>query len=121
MALKKSQPKNAEKGTEQSAPKVMPRVPERVPALRIRQAWITEKAGMLSTGRKYIFIVEKDANKPEIKKAIETMYKVKVEGVNVINTKGKMKRLGRSVGRSANYKKAIVSLKEGNTIDIMPH
>jgi large subunit ribosomal protein L23 len=92
----------------------------RQPALLVKQAWITEKAGDLGGLRKYIFIVERKANKPEIKKAIESIYGVKVESVNIINIKGKAKRLGRSLGRTSAYKKAIVSLKEGQKIDVMP-
>ncbi len=86
----------------------------------IKQAWITEKAGLLSTINKYIFITEKKANKSEIKKAIESLYNVKVADVNIINIKGKTKRLGRSLGRTSAHKKAIVTLKPGNKIDIMP-
>jgi large subunit ribosomal protein L23 len=89
-------------------------------ALLVKQAWITEKAGDLSGSGKYIFIVDKKANKPEVKKAIESIYKVKVSDVNIINVKGKAKRLGRSVGKTSAYKKAIVTLKEGHKIDIMP-
>lgn len=91
------------------------------PALLIKQAWISERAGDLSVLGKYIFIVEKKANKPEIKKAIESIYKVNVVDVNVINVKGKTKRLGRSIGRTSAYKKAVVTLKSGQKIDIMPH
>jgi large subunit ribosomal protein L23 len=89
-------------------------------AFLVKQAWITEKAGDLSGLRKYIFIIDKKANKSEAKKAIESIYGVKVETVNIINTKGKAKRLGRSLGRTSAYKKAIVTLKEGQKIDIMP-
>jgi large subunit ribosomal protein L23 len=88
--------------------------------LLIKQVWITEKASNLSGSGKYIFMVDKSANKPEIKKAIESIYSVNVKGVNVINGKGKAKRLGKSVGRTSEYKKAIVSLKEGQKIDVMP-
>lgn len=91
------------------------------PALLVKQAWITEKAGDLSGFNKYIFIVDKKANKPETKKAIESIYGVKVNDVNIINTKGKSKRLGRSLGKTSTYKKAIVTLKKGHKIDIMPH
>lgn len=91
------------------------------PALLIKQAWISERAGDLSVLGKYVFIVEKKANKPEIKKAIESIYKVNVVDVNVINVKGKTKRLGRSIGRTSAYKKAVVTLKNGQKIDIMPH
>jgi len=90
------------------------------PALLVKQAWITEKAGDLSGLRKYIFIIDKKANKSEAKKAIESIYGVKVEAVNIVNTKGKAKRLGRSLGRTSSFKKAIVTLGEGQKIDIIP-
>ncbi|MBU1180513.1 50S ribosomal protein L23 [Patescibacteria group bacterium] len=90
------------------------------PSLLIKQAWITEKAGDLSGFNKYIFIVDKKANKSEIKKAIESIYGVKVNDVNIINIKGKSKRLGRSLGKTSAYKKVIITLKEGHKIDIMP-
>jgi len=93
---------------------------QRQSALLIKQAWVTEKATDLSGLRKYIFIVDGKANKPETKKAIESIYAVKVESVNIINTKGKAKRLGRSLGRTSAFKKAIVTLKEGEKIDIVP-
>lgn len=89
-------------------------------SLLIKQAWITEKAGDLSGFRKYIFIVDKKANKLAVKKAIESIYAVKVKSVNIVNTKGKAKRLGRSLGKTSAFKKAIVTLKEGGKIDIMP-
>ncbi len=89
-------------------------------ALLMRQAWITEKATDLSALGKYIFIVDKKANKPETKKAIESIYGVKVERVNIINVKSKEKRLGRSLGRTSAFKKAVVSLKPGEKIDITP-
>lgn len=89
-------------------------------ALSIKQAWITEKAGDLSALRKYVFIVDKKSNKSEIKKMIESIYEVKVGDVNIINAKGKTKRFGRSSGKTPNYKKSIVTLKEGHKIDIMP-
>ncbi len=88
--------------------------------LIIKQAWITEKAGNLGILRKYVFIVDKKANKPEIKKMIESIYKTKVDSVNLTNIKGKSRRLGRSLGRTSGFKKATVTLKEGNKIDVMP-
>ncbi|MBI5079086.1 50S ribosomal protein L23 [Candidatus Wolfebacteria bacterium] len=91
------------------------------PALLVKQAWISERAGDLSVLGKYIFIVEKKANKPEIKKAIESIYKVNVVGVNIVNVKGKTKRLGKSLGKTSAYKKAIITLKNGQKIDTMPH
>lgn len=90
------------------------------PASLIRQAWVTEKASDLSNLRKYTFIVNREANKPEIEKAIRLIYGVKVADINIINTKGKAKRLGRSLGRTKTHKKAIVTLREGEKIDIIP-
>lgn len=86
----------------------------------IKQAWITEKSGSLAPQRKYIFKVNNKANKTEVKKAIESIYGVNIQSVNVINIKGKEKRLGKSIGKTSNYKKAIITLKEGQKIDIMP-
>lgn len=89
-------------------------------ALLIKQAWVTEKAGDLSKLKKYTFIVDRKANKSEIKKAIESIYGVKVTDINIIHTKGKAKRLGRSLGKTSAFKKAIATLKEGGKIDVMP-
>jgi len=88
--------------------------------LLIKQAWITEKASDLTGLRKYIFVIDKKANKSEIKKAIESAYGVKIESVNIINIKGKTKRLGRSLGKTPAVKKAVITLEEGQKIDIMP-
>lgn len=86
----------------------------------VKRAWITEKAGDLSGIRKYVFVIDRDVNKSEAKKAIEAIYGTKVESVNVINMKGKTKRLGRSSGKTSAFKKAIVTLKQGEKIDVMP-
>ncbi len=100
--------------------RVNPHSHPRQSALLIKQPWVTEKAGDLSALRKYIFIADKKTNKLEAKKAIESIYGVKVESVNVINIKGKAKRLGRSLGRTSAHKKVIVTLGEGQKIDIIP-
>jgi len=72
---------------------------------------ITERSmDMARTQRKYTFKVAKDSNKIEIKKAVEELFKVKVEKVNVANYDGRMKRQGYTMGRTASYKKAIVTL-----------
>ncbi len=86
----------------------------------IKQPWVTEKAVNAGALRKYVFMVDDKANKPEVKKMIEKIYSVKVADVNITNTKGKSKRLGKSLGKISGFKKAVVTLKEGNTIDIMP-
>jgi len=81
---------------------------------------ITEKATFLMENDQYIFRVFSTATKPEIKKSIEEVYGVDVLRVRVINVKGKSKRLGRSRGFQSGYKKAIVRLKKGQTIEVMP-
>ena len=79
---------------------------------------ITEKSTMLSEQNAVVFKVSKDASKPEIKAAVEALFNVKVTGVNTMVTKGKTKRWkGQSYQRS-DAKKAIVTLAEGETIDI---
>jgi len=86
----------------------------------IKNPLITEKATAESSLGKYTFLVDKKANKPEVKKAVENIYKVKVVDVNVINTKPKTRRLGRATGVKPGYKKAIVTLAAGQKLDILP-
>ena len=78
---------------------------------------ITEKSTTLMAEGKYVFEVAKSANKIEIAKAISQIFKVKVASVNTINVEGKVKRMGRSVGKRSDYKKAIVKLAAGETIE----
>jgi large subunit ribosomal protein L23 len=66
----------------------------------------------------YTFIVAKDANKIEIRQAVEKLFDVKVSAVRTMNYRGKMRRLGRSIGKRPSYKKAIVKLVEGERIDV---
>ena len=77
---------------------------------------ISEKANMLREQNKYVFVVHPDANKIQIKEAVEALFKVKVIGCTTMNVLGKMKRLRGRPGRTASYKKAIVRLSEGETI-----
>lgn len=79
---------------------------------------ITEKATRLGDKDQQIaFKVRTDATKPEIKAAVELLFKVEVDGVSVINVKGKAKRFGRAIGRRQDWKKAYVSLKPGQEIN----
>ena len=78
---------------------------------------ITEHTTDLMAEGKYVFIVDKRANKIQISDAVEEIFNVKVEKVNTINVKGKVKRRGRIVGNRNDYKKAIVKLAEGETIE----
>jgi large subunit ribosomal protein L23 len=79
---------------------------------------ITEKATLLSEQNKVVFRVAKDATKDEIASAVEELFKVRVVKVNTLNVKGKTKRFRGHVGRRSDVKKAIVTLQEGQTIDI---
>ncbi len=71
---------------------------------------ITEQSMIDAQDKKYTFIVQKGANKTQVKNAVEAMFKVKVENVNTMNYAGKKKRMGKHVGKTSAYKKAIVKL-----------
>ncbi|MGI6702687.1 MAG: 50S ribosomal protein L23 [Clostridia bacterium] len=73
---------------------------------------ITERSMRDMEESKYTFVVDRKANKIEIKKAVEELFGVKVEKVNVVNYMGKMRRMGRNIGRKASWKKAFVKLTE---------
>ena len=79
---------------------------------------ITEKATLLSEQNKVVFRVSADASKDEIAAAVEELFKVKVTKVNTMVTKGKTKRFRGIIGRRSDVKKAIVTLAEGQSIDI---
>jgi large subunit ribosomal protein L23 len=87
----------------------------------LKRPLVTEKVSALNEKGKYGFIVEADANKVEIKNAVEKMYGVNVARVNTINVLGKLKsrftKAGVLSGRKPSYKKAIVTLAEGEVID----
>lgn len=72
---------------------------------------LTEKSYAEIATKKYVFQVAKKANKTEIKLAVEELFGVKVEYVNTVNCRGKLKRMGRNEGRTPDFKKAIVQLK----------
>ncbi|MFR5856521.1 MAG: 50S ribosomal protein L23 [Bacilli bacterium] len=79
---------------------------------------ITEKSMANRQNNVYTFKVVKDATKDEIKKAIEEAFKVSVKSVNTLNTKSKRRRVGRYSGRTKTYKKAIVTLADGSSIEM---
>ena len=79
----------------------------------IKKPVVSEKSMMEMSNKKYTFIVHKEANKIQIKEAVEKMFDgTKVEKVNTVNGKGKKRRRGTVVGKTSDYKKAIVTLKE---------
>lgn len=79
---------------------------------------MTEKSMNLQAENKYTFIVDKLANKTEIKNAVEKVFNVKVKKVYTMNIKGKPKRMGRYVGKTPDRKKTIIALEEGYTIKL---
>ena len=80
---------------------------------------VSEKATMVAEKTNAVmFKVLQDATKPEIKAAVELMFKVEVKAVSVLNQKGKVKRFGRSMGRRDNVRKAYVTLKAGQEINL---
>jgi large subunit ribosomal protein L23 len=81
---------------------------------------LTEKGTLLKEkDNKVLFKVSKNANKIEIKNAVESIFKVKVDCVTTMNCKGKKKRMGKYEGRRSDWKKAIVTLKEGEKLDFI--
>jgi len=85
----------------------------------IKAPVITEKSGNLGQERgQYVFKVDSKSNKTEIKMAIEKIFNVKVEQIRTINVKPKKRRVGRYTGLTNRYKKAIVTLKEGQSIEL---
>ena len=79
---------------------------------------VSEKSTMAADkNRQFVFQVRREATKPEIKQAVEKMFNVQVEAVQVVNVAGKIKRMGRTPGRRQDRKKAYVTLKEGFDID----
>jgi len=86
----------------------------------IKSPHITEKAAYLESKNQYAFKVFDRANKNEIKKAVEEIYKVNVTDVNIIKVRRKLRKKGKIVGYKTGYKKALVSLKAGQKIEILP-
>lgn len=82
---------------------------------------VSEKATDLISCNQYVFKVRNCANKVEVKKAVSRLYGVIVTDVRIINIPKKRRRLGRSEGYKSGYKKAVVSLKKGDKIEILPH
>jgi large subunit ribosomal protein L23 len=90
----------------------------RDPRTLILRPVVTERTTDASEAGVYTFIVAKDANKVEIRQAIESLFGVKVAGVRTLNYRGKWRRVGRSIGRRPAYKKAVVQLAAGERIDV---
>ena len=87
-------------------------------AFVIEQPWITEKSTALNAAGKYVFIVKPSATKNEVKKAVHDIYKVNPISVNIVRKSARMKRFRAGYGRKPGYKKAIVTLRAGEKIDL---
>lgn len=83
----------------------------------LRRPVITEKTTMLQGLNKYVFEVAIYANKAQVKEAVEKAFDVTVRGVNVIKVHGKMKRIGRHMGKTSDWKKAVVTVTPGDRIE----
>lgn len=95
---------------------------KRDPRTIILEPVVTEKlARAQETRNEVAFKVAKDANKIEIRRAVEELFKVKVRKVRTVSMHGKIKRLGRFEGKRASWKKAIVTLRQGDTIEFFEH
>lgn len=81
-------------------------------------AHVTEKSTLAAdAARQFVFKVATNATKPEVKRAVEQLFEVEVEGVQMVNVKGKSKRFGRLLGKRSDFKKAYVRLKPGHDIN----
>jgi large subunit ribosomal protein L23 len=84
----------------------------------IKKPHVTEKTSLGSDSTNTVsLVVDRDANKIEIKQAVETLFKVKVSDVRTVNVAGKIKRFGKTSAKRSNWKKAYVTLQEGQSID----
>jgi len=83
----------------------------------IRGPHLSEKAHMAAENNQVVLKVRTDANKTEIRQAVELLFEVKVDDVKVVNVKGKNKRFGQTQGRRSDWKKAYVKLAEGSSLD----
>ena len=80
---------------------------------------VSEKTSRIQENNQFVFEVATTATKAEVKSAVESLFNVKVEGVNVVNVKGKSKSFKNRAGRRGNWRKAYVCLAPGQTIDVM--
>jgi large subunit ribosomal protein L23 len=84
----------------------------------LRRPLVTEKGTVLQDQNKYIFEVAKGANKPQVKQAVEKAFNVTVKSINIMTVVGKKKRYGRAITQRPDWKKAVVTLKEGDSIQV---
>lgn len=114
---KKKATKKAEPKTEAvvSEPASMPVAP--TSSVILLHSYVSEKAARLENLNQYVFKVSKKANKPEVKKAVQNHYKVTVTDVRMVNMPTKTRTVGRHIGTRSGFRKAIVTLAEGDSIN----
>jgi large subunit ribosomal protein L23 len=118
MALFKKKQKTEEKReTAPTETKSVSRHPRSAKTV-LKQPWFSERATALSAQNKYLFLVDESATKPVVKDEIQRRYGVRVRDVNIINKAGKLKRFRYVATRRTGIKKAIVTLKAGDKIEI---
>jgi len=100
-----------------AAKKVSKTIPSDLSGIVLRPL-VTEKAAIVAHGGQYTFVVETGANRVQVKSAIKAMYGILPESVNIMRMRGKVVRFGRSNGQRASWKKAVVTLPKGKTIDV---
>jgi len=121
-AVKKEPEREVKKEIKKDVPAVSlkPRKDSEVACRVLKYPHVTEKATDLTKANQYVFNVYENANKPEIKRAVEDVYGAKVVSVKIIKIHPKKRKLGKIEGWRKGYKKAIVKLAQGQTIEILP-
>ncbi|MDF2965590.1 MAG: rplW [Rickettsiaceae bacterium] len=84
----------------------------------IRKPVLSEKSTLMNEQSKYVFVVDRKSTKEVVKQAVESIFGVNVSKVNIMNVKGKTKRFKGTIGRTSDYKKAVVTLNKGQAIDL---
>ncbi|NIP32772.1 50S ribosomal protein L23 [Candidatus Saccharibacteria bacterium] len=117
---KKPKKKEAPKKKEEAKPKILRKesADTGLAYHNLIKPMVSEKSSFLTSEGKYVFVVHPDANKIEIKKAVQKVYNVRVRDVKIINMRGKSVRFGRVTGRTKDWKKAIVGLESGDKIEL---
>ncbi len=110
-------PADEKKPKKPAAKKTAKAIPSDLSGVVLRPL-VTEKAAVVAHGGQYTFVVATRANRVQVKSAIRAMYGILPESVNILNMRGKMVRFGRSNGQRVSWKKAVVTLPKGKTIDV---
>lgn len=118
--LEKKRPAIREEKAEAKPTPTAAKTDSRKAALVLKAPLVAEKATDLAKLNQYVFKVYPETNKSEVKKAVEGFYGVKVLKVNIVNLPAKQRRLGRILGWKPGFKKAIVKIKEGQKIEVLP-